>query len=282
MSTTYPDLPLTQFPGSVDQFKTFLDVTASDGPYIQQYIQALQQNDLQTAQTVLAKIPAASQKLVQAMDLNQLIQAMMAVERFYSTDIYPYIKTQQQNWQAIVNQFSYISAWTPNTTYDINNMVSYSSGGSNLIYIAIDDVPVNVQPTNTQYWRQMTIQGESGGTGPGLSYLQDWNSSTQYVKNNAVTYDGAIWMALKTNTGTQPGTSSSTWQRIISFTNGIYPVQATQPSGLGNGQLWFNTSNNPTNYVYLAPLSNPAQASDIPQGLQAYDMYGNLIVGTAT
>lgn len=282
MSTTYPDLPLTQFPGSVDQFKTFLDVTASDGPYIQQYIQALQQNDLQTAQTVLAKIPAASQKLVQAMDLNQLIQAMMAVERFYSTDIYPYIKTQQQNWQAIVNQFSYISAWAPNTTYDINNMVSYSSGGSNLIYIAIDDVPVNVQPTNTQYWRQMTIQGESGGTGPGLSYLQDWNSSTQYVQNNAVTYDGAIWMALQANTGTQPGTSSSTWQQIISFTNGMYPVQVTQPSGLGNGQLWFNTSGNPTNYVYLAPLSNPAQASDIPQGLQAYDMYGKLIVGTAT
>lgn len=282
MSTTYPDLPLTQFPGSVDQFKTFLDVTASDGPYIQQYMQALQQNDLQTAQTVLAKIPAASQKLVQAMDLNQLIQAMMAVERFYSTDIYPYIKTQQQNWQAIVNQFSYISAWTPNTTYDINNMVSYSSGGSNLIYIAIDDVPVNVQPTNTQYWRQMTIQGESGGTGPGLSYLQDWNSSTRYVQNNAVTYDGAIWMALKTNTGTQPGTSSSTWRQIISFTNEMYPVQATQPSGLGNGQLWFNTSGNPTNYVYLAPLSNPAQASDIPQGLQAYDMHGNLIVGTAT
>lgn len=282
MSTTYPDLPLTQFPGSVDQFKTFLDVTASDGPYIQQYIQALQQNDLQTAQTVLAKIPAASQKLVQAMDLNQWIQAMMAVERFYSTDIYPYIKTQQQNWQAIVNQFSYISAWTPNTTYDINNMVSYSSGGSNLIYIAIDDVPVNVQPTNTQYWRQMTIQGESGGTGPGLSYLQDWNSSTRYVQNNAVTYDGAIWMALKTNTGTQPGTSSSTWRQIISFTNEMYPVQATQPSGLGNGQLWFNTSGNPTNYVYLAPLSNPAQASDIPQGLQAYDMHGNLIVGTAT
>lgn len=282
MSTTYPDLPLTQFPGSVDQFKTFLDVTASDGPYIQQYIQALQQNDLQTAQTVLAKIPAASQKLVQAMDLNQLIQAMMAVERFYSTDIYPYIKTQQQNWQAIVNQFSYISAWTPNTTYDINNMVSYSSGGSNLIYIAIDDVPVNVQPTNTQYWRQMTIQGESGGAGPGLSYLHDWNSSTRYVRNNAVTYDGAIWMALKTNTGTRPGTSSSTWQKIISFTNGMYPVQATQPSGLGNRQLWFNTSGNPTNYVYLAPLSNPAQASDIPQGLQAYDMHGNLIVGTAT
>lgn len=282
MSTTYPDLPLTQFPGSVDQFKTFLDVTASDGPYIQQYIQALQQNDLQTAQTVLAKIPAASQKLVQAMDLNQLIQAMMAVERFYSTDIYPYIKTQQQNWQAIVNQFSYVSAWAPNTTYDINNMVSYSSGGSNLIYIAIDDVPVNVQPTNTQYWRQMTIQGESSGAGTGLSYLQDWNSSTQYVKNNAVTYDGAIWMALKTNTGTQPGTNSSTWQKIISFTNGMYPVQATRPFGLGNGQLWFNTSGNPTNYVYLAPLSNPAQASDIPQGLQAYDMYGKLIVGTAT
>lgn len=282
MSTTYPDLPLTQFPGSVDQFKTFLDVTASDGTYIQQYMQALQQNDLQTAQTVMAQIPAASQKLVQAMDLNQLTQAMMAVERFYSTDIYPYIQTQQQNWQAIVNQFSYISAWAPNTTYDINNMVSYSSGGSNLIYIAIDDVPVNVQPTNTQYWRQMTIQGESGGAGPGLSYLQDWNSSTQYVKNNAVTYDGAIWMALKTNTGTRPGTSSSTWQKIISFTNGMYPVQATQPSGLGNRQLWFNTSGNPTNYVYLAPLSNPAQASDIPQGLQAYDMHGNLIVGTAT
>ena len=59
-----------------------------------------------------------------------------------------------------------------------------------------------------------------------------------------------------------------------------YPIQSTEPVGLEVNGLWFDTSPNPTQYYYLTPLTNPATASDIVRGKQAYDAQGNLITGT--
>lgn len=42
MSTKYPDLSLTNFPNSLDQFTTFLNIVSSDGPLIGQYQSAMQ------------------------------------------------------------------------------------------------------------------------------------------------------------------------------------------------------------------------------------------------
>lgn len=280
MSTKYPDLSLTNFPNSLDQFTTFLNIVSSDGPLIGQYQSAMQNGDTTLANQILTQIPQATQKIITAVDLNTLSQAMLAIERFYLNDIEPYIDDLHQSWLNTIQQFSYKGVWQSGTSYVTNNLVSYTTSGLNFVYIALSNVPVGISPTNQTYWRLLTIQGQQGASGEGLSYRQEWNSLTQYATNDAVTYDGALWMALQASQNRLPDTNPQYWQLVMNLKTVTYPIQDTVPTNLQVDGLWFNTSSNPTNYVYLAPLTNPASSSNIASGYQAYDASGNLIVGT--
>ena len=280
MSTKYPDLSLTNFPNSLDQFTTFLNIVSSDGPLIGQYQSAMQNGDTTLANQILTQIPQATQKIITAVDLNTLSQAMLAIERFYLNDIEPYIDDLHQSWLNTIQQFSYKGVWQSGTSYVTNNLVSYTTSGLNFVYIALSNVPIGISPTNQTYWRLLTIQGQQGASGEGLSYRQEWNSSTQYATNDAVTYDGALWMALQASQNRFPDTNPQYWQLVMNLKTVTYPIQDTVPTNLQVDGLWFNTSSNPTNYVYLAPLTNPASSSNIASGYQAYDASGNLIVGT--
>lgn len=259
MSVLFPDLNLTNFPESVDQFLAFLNITATDGPLIAQYQTALQAGNTTLANQILAQIPSGTQKIIKATDLNKLTQAILAVERFYNTDIQPYVEDKQSEWLSIINQFDYKGVWSSGTSYEVNNFVTYTTSGLTLVYLSTATPPVGTVPTNSQYWRLLTIQGQQGISGEGLSYRQEWNASAQYRVNDAVTYDGVIWMALQANQNTQPGTNISVWQEVISLDVATYPIQAVEPQGLEQGDLWFNTQGNPTQYYnqnYVDNLSN--------------------------
>ena len=281
MSTRYNDLSLTSFPDSVDVFKTFLNIEARDGAAIKGYTDAMQAGDQVLANQYLAQISSASQKIIQATDLNKLTEAVLAVERFYSTDINDDIEQRQVAWKALIDNFSYISVWASGTSYKKNNLVSYTIGNKTNIYIAIVDVPANIAPTNGNYWRVMTQSGKPGVSGVGLAYRAEWDSSEDYQKDNAVTYDGALWQSLATNTNIKPGTNDSIWKLVVPCHVSVYPIQDTEPSNQSEGELWFDTTGNPTKYYKLEPLINPASASNITAGFEAYDGQGNLIIGTA-
>ena len=250
MSALYPDLSLTNFPSSVDQFMTFLNVVASDGPLIAQYQAAMEAGNQTQANQILAQIPQGTQKIITAVTLNQLSQAILAIERFFLTDIEPYITQQQQSWLSVINQFSYEGVWQSGTPYVVNNMVSYTVSGLNLIYIATSSPPVGTPPTNTQYWRLLTIQGQQGDSGEGLSYREEWVNSNSYAINDAVTYNGAIWMAIQPNRNIEPAPNSQYWKLVMNLETTAYPIQDTVPTNLQVGGLWFNTSNNLTQYIY--------------------------------
>ena len=279
MSATYPDLS-SNFPDSIDIFPTWFNIVASDGPLIAQYQAAMEAGNTTQANQILAQIPQGTQKIITATSLNDLTAAMLAVERFYKDNIADYIQTQQENWLTIINQFSYQGVWESGTSYVVNNLVSYTVSGLNLVYIATSTPPVGTAPTNTQYWRLLTIQGQQGASGEGLSYRQEWNSSTQYATNDAVTYDGALWMALQASQNRLPDTNPQYWQLVMNLETVTYPIQDTVPTNLQVDGLWFNTSNNPTKYYYLDALTNEASANNIISGYQAYDDSGNLLVGT--
>ena len=270
----------TTFPGQIQTFPTMYDITSSDAALVAQYQSAMESGNQTLANQILAQIPQGTQKIITATDLNTLSQAMLAIERFYLTDVEPYIETQQQSWLTTINQFSYQGVWASGTTYVVNNIVSYTTSGVDLLFIATSNPPVGTSPTNINYLRILTIQGQQGTSGEGLSYRQEWNSSTQYSTNDVVTYDGALWMALQASQNRLPDSSPQYWQLVMNLGTITYPIQDTVPTNLQVDGLWFNTSQNPTNYVYLAPLTNPASASNIASGYQAYDANGNLIIGT--
>ena len=264
----------------VDNFTTFMNITATDGALIAQYQSYMEQGNTAQANEILAQIPQGTQKIIKATDVNKWTQAILALERFYISDIEPYIQQQQEDWQAIVDQFSYQGEWASGTTYVTNNFVSYTSGGVTMLYIATGNPPTGTAPTNTTYWRPLTIRGQQGQSGTGLAYRESWDAGTQYSANDAVSYEGALWMALQANQNITPGTNASYWQKVIGFEATTYPIQDTEPTNLEAGSLWFNTSGNPTMYYYLEALANPAVASQILYGYQVYDDEGNVMVGT--
>ena len=280
VSTTYNDLPLTNFPDSIDTFLNYLNITATDASLIAQYQAAVESGDFTTAQTVLAQIPSYTQKLVKATDLNKIMQSILALERFYKTDVQSYVAQKQTEWEAIVGDFAYMGTYSSATTYAENNVVSYTAGGLTLLYIAIDNPPVGTTPTNTTYWRVLTIRGQQGPSGTGLSYRQEWSSAQTYNINDAVTYDNVLWGAIEANTNQAPSIGSQYWQAIIQFTSTVYPVQSDEPAEQEVGQFLFNTTGTIAGVVMLDPLTNPATASEIYLSYQAYDDNGNLLVGT--
>lgn len=280
MSVLYPDLSLTAFPGDIDSFTTWLDIIASDGALVLQYQQAMQAGNTVLANQILAQIPSATQKIIKATDLNKMTQAILAVERFYQTDVEPYIQEQQTNWLEIIQRFSYKDEWASGTTYEVNNFVSYTVSGATLIYLATSNPPVGTPPTNTNYWRLLSIQGQQGPSGEGVSYRQEWNSSTQYYTDDTVTYGGALWIATQNSQGQTPQSGSQYWQLVMSLGLTTYPIQDSEPTGQEVGGLWFNTQVNPTNYYQLTALENPATAAQISAGYEAYNDDGEVVTGT--
>ena len=185
-----------------------------------------------------------------------------------------------QEWTNIINQFSYKGNWSSSTQYYQNNMVTYSTGGVTFLYICTAQPPIGTPPTNTQYFRQATVVGVQGPAGPGTTFSEGWDSSTTYTANQVVTYGGGLWMSLKGNTNVPPGSDSATWQLIMQLNSTVVPIQDTPPVVQSEGELWFNTQNNPTSYVKLDPLANPATADNIMTGFEAYNDEGDALVGT--
>lgn len=281
MSELYKDLDLTTFPEGVDSFTQWLDITASDGPLIRQYMNAIESGNMTLANQILIQIPSGTQKIIKANDLNKMTQAILATERFYKENVQDYVQNKQNEWNRIINQFTYKGVWSNGTSYLKNNMVSYTIFGTEYIYIAKDNIPAGVAPDDGQFWKVLTIQGQQGISGEGLSYREQWKVSNAYNVNDAVTYNGALWMAVLPSQGVEPTQSSSAWKIIMSLATTTYPIQNTQPANQIAGDLWFNTQGNPTKYYYLPTLQNPANAEDIVAGKEVYNDQGEIIIGTA-
>lgn len=255
-------------------------MASSDGPYIKQYLDAMNVGDQVTANQALAQIPAYTQKIVKATDLNKLSQAMLALERFWNGDIKNYITQVQAEWMAYVNQFDYLGTWSAANSYKKNNLVSYIVEGMTLIYMALQDVPQGTRPSNASYWQVLTVRGVEGPSGEGLSFRGNWSSSNNYALGDAVSYSNGIWRALKNSNNVQPGTDTTAWEKIITSSVTSYPVQADKPQNQNTGELWFDTTDNPTGYYKLETLTTPATSAQIKSGYKAYDSSGNVIVGT--
>jgi microcystin-dependent protein len=54
-------------------------------------------------------------------------------------------------------------------------------------------------------------QGAIGPQGTGINYRGMWSATANYAVNDAVTYGGSSYVALKTSVGVVPGTDSTTW-----------------------------------------------------------------------
>lgn len=239
MSVLYPQLPFTTFPNEIQPFIRMLDITASDAVLIQQYQAAVQAGNMEDAQNIFSQIQDGNAKIINAEKLNTLMDTALALENFFKVDIYPYIDVKQNEWENIINLFSYKKTYNPTTTYFKNNFVDYTVNGVKYVYIAIVDPPIGADPTNTNYWRNLSIRGEKGDSGIGMSFLYEWDSSVSYSTQNVVTYMNYVWGATQANQNQAPFEGSPYWTNIGSIRPRVIPISTEYPASQESGDLWF-------------------------------------------
>lgn len=239
MSTTYQDLSFTTFPEQVQTFVTMLNMAVSDGAAVTGYQQAMQQGNYNLAQQYFNQITNGNQKFIDATKMNTLMDTCVALQRFYSTDIEPYVEQKQEEWEEKVNKFVYCGNYSSSESYYKNNFVLTTVDGLTQLFICIADAPTATPVTNTSYWRQLTIRGEQGASGITLTFRYTWDSAQTYYVNDVVTYNGSVWACIVQNNNQPPTSSSSYWQLIYTAQQEIYPFTSSTPASSQIGSLWF-------------------------------------------
>lgn len=241
MSTLYPDLNFTNYPGSLDNISLKSNITnTTDAQLVEQIQSAILSGNFALAASILNSNPQLNGKIFTANDYNQIRDAVLALERFYKNDITSYIQTKQSEWQNTIDRFNFVGVYSPSTQYYKNNMVNYSIPSGTFLYLCISQPPTGTNPTNTTYWRQLTISGERGSSGAGLSFTFVWDYSMNYNVNDIVIYNSAWWIATQANQAQVPSEGSSYWEIMLTALPALQiPVQAQQPSTQILGDQWY-------------------------------------------
>lgn len=238
LSVTYPSLQFTTFPEQVQAFVTMLNMTVADAEAVTGYQAAMQAGNNTLAQQYYNQITSANQKFVDATKMNTLMDTCMALEKFYATDIEPYVEAQQDIWETRIDQFNYIGTYSPTQQYEVNNFVTYTVSGVMQVYICISRPTIGTAPTNVTYWRQLSIRGMQGISGENLSFRYAWSSAETYYDEDIVTYDNKVWACIQQNSNQAPVEGSSYWRLIYSPTQIVYPFSSIEPENMKAGYLW--------------------------------------------
>ena len=239
MSTTYQSLQFTTFPDNIQSFVTMLNMSVEDGAAVTGYQRAMQAGNNTLARQYYSQITNANQKFIDATKMNTLMDTCVALQKFYKTDIEPYIQSQQSIWGNRINQFNYVGDYSASTLYAVNNFVTYTASGVRDVYICVKVPPIGTAPTNTTYWRKLSIQGLQGPSGENLSFRYAWDSGEVYYPQDVVVYDNVVWGCLVQNSNQTPQSGSTYWRSIYSPQQVVYPFSTQEPTNMQEGYLWF-------------------------------------------
>lgn len=240
MSTTYPLYTYSSFPDDVDQFNRFTDLTLETMEYAKQYNTYMTNGNFTGAAQILIDHPELETSLINAANLNRIIDAIKCIETFYADDVQTYILELVQ----------YKGTYSNSTKYTKYNVVNYNS----MVYMCTSlDTPLGTLPTDTTYWYQLSIKGDRGTSGLGLSFEGVWQATVTYNKDSAVSYGTCLYASVEDNNlAHTPSRTSSYWELITDFTD--ITGYDNSSSGLSSvtlqdaiDELNLNVNNNKTN-----------------------------------
>ena len=203
MSTTYPNFSHTNYPDEIDTFQYFSDPTDNDVALIKQYQSYFNTGNISAAAKVLEDNPSLKNKIINATNLNKIIDAIKAIETLYMSDIQSYI----------MEVVTYKNVYSPKVTYSKYDVVDYNGHA----YMCISSCPIGTLPTNKDYFIPLSLKGDKGESGTGLSPRGVWNEYIQYYKDDLVSYNNVLWAANEDNIGFLPSDTSTKWYHVLSM-----------------------------------------------------------------
>lgn len=212
MSTTYTDLTETKFPNAVDDLSRMSDLASSDLTLVNQYYTYYNAGNLTAAAQLLADNPTLINKLFNAAKFNILRDALIALERFYLSDVQTYINSTRQSLQGEIDKFTALGAYSATTQYVKHNIVTSNGNG----YVCTADCKGKAPGTTAgaDYWQLIVNKGDKGDSGTGLSFRGQYSATTAYTLNDCVTDGTSIWAAVKASTG-QALAEGEYWTRVM-------------------------------------------------------------------
>ena len=125
------------------------------------------------------------------------------------------------------------------TEYNKYDTVSYTVDNSLEYFLCIsNNTPIGTLPTNTSYFIQLTLKGDKGASGTGMSPRGGWLGATQYYANDCVAHNGVLWYATVDNYGSEPTDTNTNWVSFMSYHVQIIQ-SSTQPTGQSTGDYWY-------------------------------------------
>lgn len=214
MSLTYPQYPLTNVPDGKDNIINFMDVTPTEQPYVDQYQALCNAKDFVAAKALYDSRPNLKYMIPTAEMLNTIQQRNAALTDLFIDDFEKYIMLAWQD----------MGTWSQYVTYAKFNVVEYEVNSVKLTFVAcpkdktIVVVPVGTLPTDTNYWKQISIEGKQG-VGIGLTPSGVWDSTKVYVLNSMVSHKNALWGSTGTNTNSEPSNTNNDWSFVMALTS---------------------------------------------------------------
>lgn len=224
----YSDLS-NLFPAAIDNMDKFRDPDPASVPIINQYYTYFNAGNLASADALLEANPQLKLMLLGAENMNGLRDGIISVQRFFFDEVQQYL----------VNIVKPKGEWDASAKYTKYDVVQYIQNGAVESFMGIKtDIPIGTSPVNSHYFVAITLRGEQGVSGLGLSPRGYWSSASQYYVNDCVSYNDVLWYAKRDNVGQVPKDVSDDWDKLLLIPKQIIS-SVSMPGSQTAGDLWF-------------------------------------------
>lgn len=208
LNQIYPDLTCN-FPESIDDNMQLMDITIKTKPLVDQYYAYLASNDFESIEKLKSEHPELKRCLINAEMIQKLYDMNIAQQRYYMNDVQMYLQ----------NIVKYRGNWDSSAKYAKYDVVNYINKGGVETYMGIEkEIPIGSLPTDTRYFISLTMRGEQGASGIGLSYRGEWSKILNYQADDCVSYGNKLWRALRENNNVVPMAISDDWEMVLDAT----------------------------------------------------------------
>lgn len=238
MSNTYPDLRYSNFPDKLDNQMPIRDPSASDMVLINKYNSLIASGQYAAAIEFMAANETLQEAQMNADKLLRIHHSILALERYFFDNVQQRIfkiGNQRGRWNA------YMSSFSTNEEYLLNqfDIVSYPIDGVEQYFMAISSsIEAGTLPTNKDYYMQLTIRGEIGASGIGMSPRGAWVNNNEYYQYDVVSHNGYLWYCTDGNRGLEPTDDSDIWKKINISMQSV--ISKNSPTNLADGGIWMH------------------------------------------
>lgn len=209
------------------------DLQLNDNDLYTEFMQLWKTGNYSNALSIVENNASLSTKSFVAGALNTISAALTYLQDNYFNNVEDVLAQNLNKFNLAISNFINKNSYNATTQYVINNFVLYN----NNVYMCIQNSIGNL-PTNTNYWVNIGLKGETGAYGTGMNLKYSWSSTTIYNQYDVVYFNDILYVALQNNSGQNPSTSPVYWNVLLTVPKASLTISQNPPTDPFIGQIW--------------------------------------------